>query len=208
MARQRRPAPPSNQPAATPTRRPKQRAAWLVTLDSYGGLGTLSLIGVAVIAVVALVVYMGISSNSSAVSKDPEIGEHITAGGAGTHVTDPSQLKITPGQPPVGGPHVPTPQAPGYYTSAIPDGNAIHSLEHGIIWITYNSKLGADDIAKLKSLQSKYSKDVMVSPRPDNSMLVAAASWEYLLKQDTLNTSDLEKFIKTNRNRSPEPGLR
>lgn len=207
MARQRRPAPPTDRPGGTTPAR-KQRAAWLVTLDSYGGLGTLSLIAVAVIAVVALVVYMGVNSNSSAVSKDPQLGEHITTGGAGTHVPDASQLKITPGQPPVGGPHFPTPQAPGFYTGPVPDGNGIHSLEHGIIWITYNQKLGADDIAKLKTLQSKYSKDVIVSPRTDNSMLVAAVSWEYLLKQDSLNTGELEKFIKTNRNRSPEPRVR
>ncbi len=206
MAQQRRPAPPTNRPGGNTPR--KQRPDWLLRIDSYGGLGTLSLIAGAVIAVVALVIYMGINSSSSAISKDPLMGEHITAGGAGTHVSDVSQLKITPGTPPVGGPHFPTPQAPAYYTGPVPDGNGIHSLEHGIIWITYNQKLSADDIAKLKTLQAKYSKDVIVSPRGDNTMLVAAASWEQLLKQDSLNTGELEKFIKTNRNRSPEPGLR
>lgn len=221
MARDRRrparnrPTPPpapgtSTQPSAPrPAAAPKP--AWPETLDSFGGLSTILLLGGAVIAVLAMLVYTSQNSGagSSAVSEEPLMGETITIGGAGNHVQNPAQLVVVAGQPPVGGPHFPTPQAPGAYDGPVPEGNTIHSLEHGIVWLSYNpSKVDEAGVKKLQDLQKKYSRDVILSPRPDNAMAVAAVSWERLMKQDGVDTKRLEQFIKTNRNRSPEPGVR
>ena len=63
-------------------------------------------------------------------------------------------------------------------------------------------------IKQLGDIGKQYSNDVIVSPRPDNSMAIAAASWGRLLKLDAFNGDTLKKFIETNRNRSPEPGVR
>jgi hypothetical protein len=188
----------------------KPRAQWLQTIDSFGGFWTIGIILGAVVLVAAIVIVTGRNgpNASTGVSNAPLMGDFIAAANR-NHVTSPSQLVIIPGQPPVGGPHFPDPQAPGFYTSPINDGNGIHSLEHGIIWITYNPSLVSQaGVNGLKDLQNKYSKDVIVSPRGDNSMAVAAGSWEHLLRLSTPDIKQLEKFITTNRNRSPEPGLR
>jgi hypothetical protein len=125
------------------------------------------------------------------------------------HIRDGSQLVIIAGQPPVGGPHFATPQAPGFYESPIPDGNAIHSLEHGVIWISYDpAKLDAGSVEVLRDLWRRYRNDVIVSPRPDNHMAVALASWERLMRLDRADARTIEQFVKTNVNRAPEPGVR
>ena len=60
-------------------------------------------------------------------------------------------------RPPVGGPHAPPPSwadcTGTVYTVDIRHENAVHSLEHGAVWITYNpddvSKADIDTLAKL-----------------------------------------------------------
>jgi hypothetical protein len=189
-----------------PARRRVGAAAWRQTLDSYGGFWTLGIIAVAVIFVGTLVFANAGASNAS---DDPLMGEEIPALGKADHVAGDAQLLIPEGRPPVNGPHFGTPQAPGLYDGPVPDGNAIHSLEHGIIWITYNpAKVDQGAINALRDLQGDHSRDVILSPRPANTASIAAASWGRLLQQDSLNKGELERFIETNRNRSPEPGVR
>jgi hypothetical protein len=49
---------------------------------------------------------------------------------------------------------------------------------------------------------------VIVSPRPANADPIAVVSWEQRLLLDELDVEVLRDFIETNRNRSPEPGIR
>ena len=49
--------------------------------------------------------------------------------------------------PPVGGMHDPVWLDCGAYDAPVRDENAVHDLEHGSIWITYQPDLGADDVA-------------------------------------------------------------
>lgn len=54
--------------------------------------------------------------------------------------------------PPVGGPHAPAWLACGVYDVAVLDENAVHALEHGTVWITYEPGLSGRDIARLADL--------------------------------------------------------
>jgi hypothetical protein len=50
--------------------------------------------------------------------------------------TAPDATVNYPQTPPVGGPHNPTWQTCAFYDKPVPSETAVHSLEHGAIWIT------------------------------------------------------------------------
>src|SRR5205823_312975 len=125
-------------------------------LDSFGG----PLVIGAILGTVALVMFIAIRAMPSGVSTKPLLGQAVTIGAA-THVSDPAQLQIPEGQPPAGGPHFPQPQPPGTYDQPLADGNAIHSLEHGMVWISYRPDLLAPgDLDTLKNVAKSHSNDV------------------------------------------------
>ena len=51
--------------------------------------------------------------------------------------------------PPVGGRHDPVWLDCGAYDAPVRDENAVHDLEHGSVWISYDPGLGADDVQAL-----------------------------------------------------------
>ena len=54
--------------------------------------------------------------------------------------------------PPAGGPHNPMWQNCGVYDRPLYNEYAVHSLEHGAVWITYRPDLDATQVAALKKL--------------------------------------------------------
>ena len=84
-------------------------------------------------------------------------GERIAVSGVGQHVTE-GQTVHYDANPPVGGPHWPSPAGWGASSTTIPDERAVHNLEHGGIVIDYNG-ISAEDLAKLKSLIGSYPRD-------------------------------------------------
>jgi hypothetical protein len=52
--------------------------------------------------------------------------------------------------PPPGGDHNGVPQSCDVYTEPIANEHAVHSLEHGAVWVTYNDDASEDDVAALE----------------------------------------------------------
>lgn len=52
--------------------------------------------------------------------------------------------------PPAGGEHFNIWQNCGIYAEPIESGNAVHSMEHGALWITYSPDLPSDQVATLE----------------------------------------------------------
>jgi hypothetical protein len=109
--------------------------------------------------------------------------------------------------PPVGGEHNPTWQNCGFYEEPIRDEYAVHSLEHGAVWITYSSDLPQDEIERLRDLAHSQTH-ILVSPYPGLDHPVVASAWGKQLSLETAEDSDLERFINAYQQgpQTPEPG--
>ena len=57
-----------------------------------------------------------------------------------------------PQTPPVGGNHNPVWQNCGFYSKPVRNENAVHSMEHGAVWITYRPALPQSQVEKIKGL--------------------------------------------------------
>ncbi|MGX1560079.1 DUF3105 domain-containing protein [Streptomyces sp. NPDC055506] len=114
-----------------------------------------------------------------------------------------------PMNPPVGGDHS---QAwmtcdGTVYTKAIGKENAVHSLEHGAVWVTYNDKAADADI---KALADKVSKTpyTLMSPVDDQSGTIMLSAWGYQLTVDKASDPRVEQFLTkyVQGSQTPEPG--
>jgi hypothetical protein len=99
-----------------------------------------------------------------------------------------------PQSPPVGGPHNPVWQNCGVYDQPVRNENAVHSLEHGAVWITYQPDLPTEAVAKLRAL-AKGHDHVLVSPYPSLTKPIVATAWGLQLGLDDVNDSRLPLFI-------------
>jgi hypothetical protein len=96
--------------------------------------------------------------------------------------------------PPAGGEHNPVWQNCGFYGKPIRDENAVHSLEHGAVWITYHPDLPADQVEVLRALASGRTH-VLVSPYPDLPAWVVASAWGEQLWLEDAYDPRLEQFV-------------
>jgi hypothetical protein len=115
--------------------------------------------------------------------------------------------------PPVGGPHAPPPDwadcTGTVYDVDIRHENAVHSLEHGAVWITYDADALSDaDIATLAELVEGEAGRMM-SPYEGLDSPISIQSWGHQLKVDSADDIRLEQFadlLTLNSEFTPEPG--
>jgi Protein of unknown function (DUF3105) len=112
--------------------------------------------------------------------------------------------------PPFGGPHNATwADCTGtVYPKQIASENAVHSLEHGAVWITYQPDLPADqvDVLKKKVDGVEY---MLMSPFAGLKTKVSIQSWGHQLFVDSATDPRIDKFIgdlRLNTVTIPEPG--
>jgi hypothetical protein len=112
-----------------------------------------------------------------------------------------------PQTPPAGGIHNPAWQNCGIYDQPVPNENAVHSLEHGAVWITYQPDLPAEAVAQLRDLVSGWNY-TLLSPYPDLPAPVVASAWGVQLKADSAADPRLTEFISRYHQgpQTPEPG--
>jgi hypothetical protein len=99
--------------------------------------------------------------------------------------------------PPVAGEHNPTWENCNgvVYTEQIPNEHAVHSLEHGTVWLAYRPDLPADQVATLAAKVEGKEK-AMMSPFPGLTNAVSLQAWGYQLKVDTVDDPRIDEFIK------------
>jgi predicted small secreted protein len=109
--------------------------------------------------------------------------------------------------PPVGGAHNPVWQNCGYYDQPVRDENAVHSLEHGAVWITYSPDLPKDQVETLRDIAQSNSY-VLVTPYSDLPSQVVASAWGKQLHLNSADDPRLEQFVSAYQQgpQNPEPG--
>jgi putative peptide zinc metalloprotease protein len=106
------------------------------------------------------------------------------------------QLQVAyPQTPPVGGMHAPTWQNCGFYDTPVANENAVHSMEHGAVWITYRPDLPNDQVDSLRQMAYGQSH-VLVSPFPELSSPVVASAWGRQLRLDSADDPRLDPFVR------------
>ncbi|MFE2377775.1 DUF3105 domain-containing protein [Streptomyces sp. NPDC059398] len=123
-----------------------------------------------------------------------------------THVTKKVDYPMTP---PVGGDHnqVWMNCNGNVYTKPLPDMNAVHSLEHGSVWVTYTDKAPSGDVKKLgaKVARTPYS---LMSPYPGQSGAIMLSAWGKQLTVDGADDPRVNQFFTkyVQGPQTPEPG--
>ncbi len=136
----------------------------------------------------------------------PVVGERTFSSLGRNHVTTDVSYPMTP---PAGGDHHPVWQSCDgeVYDKALADENAVHSLEHGAVWVTYTNKAKASDIEALGDRISKTPYTLM-SPNPGQSSPISLTAWGHQLNltdaSDSRVTEFLDKYVQGPQ--TPEPG--
>lgn len=169
----------------------------------YGGFGLLL---AAVITAVAFVVAGSIQQRNAAAeaAKKPIDGIQTFAGLSRNHVQN---AVAYPQEPGVGGDHSPVWTNCGIYPDPVNEQRAVHSLEHGAVWITYKPDLPASDITRLTDL-AKDKPYVLLSPDKDQSAPVTATAWGTQLAVPDAGDSRIRAFVGAYAQspKAPEPG--
>jgi hypothetical protein len=111
----------------------------------------------------------------------------------GNHQAGKLTYKTTP---PVGGPHNAAWQncMGDVYAAEIPKEQAVHSMEHGAVWVTYRPDLPK---AQVDALAEKVrGKDyVLMSPFPGLDKAVSLQAWGFQLKLDNAADERVDQFL-------------
>lgn len=119
------------------------------------------------------------------------------------HVSTPVTYEQAP---PAGGEHAPVWLNCGTYTEPVRKENAVHSMEHGAVWVTYRPDLPAAQVQALTAaMPDTYA---VLSPYAGLKAPVVASAWGKQIELSGPEDGRLAAFIKAYRQgpQSPEPG--
>ena len=152
----------------------------------------------------AFVVVVVLDAMQKAASSPPDDVQTFDVGLGGQHTEGDVDYAQTP---PVGGEHNPIWQNAGFYEEPVRDENAVHTLEHGAVWITYSPDLPADQVETIRDLVEGQNC-VLASPYEGLLSPVVASAWGKQQRLDGADDPDLERFIGAYRQgpQTPEPG--
>lgn len=183
----------------------------LQEVHSWKGHRRLSIVSVVVIAVslvavliAATVVVVLLGYGGQATIEPPDGVKNFDIGAANRHTDDNVRYQQNP---PVGGKHDPIWQNCGFYSESVRNENAVHSMEHGAVWITYRPNLPQAEVDSLRKrlLGQTY---LLASPYENLPAPVVASAWGKQVRLEGADDPDLSRFIQVYRqgSQTPEPG--
>ncbi|WP_395639631.1 DUF3105 domain-containing protein [Pseudolysinimonas sp.] len=157
-------------------------------------------------AVVALLLVVGTVATVLVINLTPQtVDEELVSGDYAERVQLYPDLEATHTEsrvsydvePPVGGPHNPTWLQCGIYDEEQQNENAVHALEHGAIWLTYDPGFATDEqIEALRELARERGSYMLVSPYGGIGEAMAASAWGAQLRFDDVDDPALGQFIE------------
>ncbi|MBI2108871.1 MAG: DUF3105 domain-containing protein [Parcubacteria group bacterium] len=157
------------------------------------------------LAILVILVFLGYSFVKKNIPEE-DFSREIPLMGA-EHIQIGASHEVYNSNPPTSGPHYADPAKPGFRTEEIADGHLIHSMEHGLVWVSYNPRIGAE-ADKLRKVPTALA---VVTKRDANETDIALASWGRLdtfnLEDGTVDDTDLKRirdFINRYVNKGPE----
>ncbi|NED33355.1 DUF3105 domain-containing protein [Streptomyces sp. SID8499] len=166
----------------------------------------------------------GGTAGSAVEAKSGQDGKNTKPGGAGHFTTGPDGVRTWQGtltrnhttdpvtypmEPPVGGDHNPVWQNCNgdVYTAPIKNEHAVHALEHGAVWVTYNAKAAKADVAALaeKVRRTPYT---LMSPVADQKDPIMLSAWAHQRSVSGAKDPNVDKFLAefVQGAQTPEPG--
>lgn len=151
------------------------------------------------LALVAIVVYAVQNQGSGFKTA----ADKLDAGIKGIKVTKNQTFNHVPGRvnypgaatrPPDGGNHNVIPQSCKVYDQSVVNEHAVHSLEHGAVWITYRPDLPADQVTILKTLMDG-NPYRMLSPYPGQASPVSLQAWGRELAVGSATDKRVARFV-------------
>jgi hypothetical protein len=119
-----------------------------------------------------------------------------------THVTVPVTYSVTP---PVGGNHNPVWLTCGVYDKPVPSEYAVHDLEHGAVWITYQPSLPQAQVSQLRSFVGRQSvlspggvpgsRYLDLTPYPGLPAPIVVSAWGFQLRLTSPADPRLQQFV-------------
>ncbi|WP_051704216.1 DUF3105 domain-containing protein [Glycomyces sp. NRRL B-16210] len=116
-----------------------------------------------------------------------------------THVDneDPSAVPEYEISPPAGGNHLGAWQTctGSVYDAPIVDGNAVHSLEHGAVWLTYDPALVDGNGIEQLSEKIQGRDYTLMSPYQDQGVAVSVQAWGVQYQTDDIDDPLVDEFL-------------
>jgi len=184
-----------------------KRSAQGRRVDSGGGGSSRAYVIIGLIVAVFIAGFAALvilDARQKAASTPPGDVQTYDVGPPGQHTQADADYEQSP---PAGGEHNPVWQNCGYYAEPVRDENAVHSLEHGAVWITYSPDLSEDEVERLRDIAESQTH-ILVSPYEGLPSPVVASAWGKQLSLESAEDPDLERFIGAYRQgpQTPEPG--
>jgi hypothetical protein len=162
------------------------------------------LLGVGALAIALIVIFTVKSQiHKTSAIKATVAGVQTFPGLSTKHVSGPVKYAQTP---PVGGDHSAEWLNCGVYSLPVPNENAVHSLEHAAVWVTYDPTIiKGDQLTSLRKLiPSTYA---ILSPYPSLPTPIVASAWGVQLQVSAVNDPRIPTFIAKYRQSKSAPEL-
>jgi hypothetical protein len=94
----------------------------------------------------------------------------------------------------------------GVYEEPVREENAVHSLEHGVVWITHRADVATADLDTLRDI-GRNRRKVIVSPNEDQATPIMLTAWGWRLDVESADDDRVLQFVAefTSGAYAPEP---